>query len=321
MKIVVLDGRTLNPGDLSWEPLRALGECAVWDRTPADDVAARAAGTAIVLTNKTPLRREVIEALPDLRYIGVLATGYDVVDVRAATERGVVVTNVPTYGTESVAQATFALLLELTNRVGQHAQASRDGRWSAGADFSYTEAPLIELSGLTLGVVGLGRIGRSVARIAQAFGMRVMAHAPRVPRVEAPEPDVERVSLDELFARADVVSLHCPLTGATARLVDAPRLARMKPGAFLINTARGGLVDETALVGALASGHLGGAALDVLGTEPPPPDHPLLHAPNCIVTPHNAWATRASRSRLFDTAVVNLRAFLAGQPVHVVRSA
>lgn len=319
MKIVVLDGRTLNPGDLSWDALRALGDCTVWDRTPPHEVPGRAAHAEVVLTNKTPLGREAIAGLPALRYIGVLATGYDIVDVRAATERGVVVTNVPSYGTESVAQATFALLLELTNHVGLHAEAARVGRWRASGDFAHTERTLVELHGLTLGVVGLGRIGRAVCRIAHGFGMHVLAHGPGASRPD--DPPVERVPLDVLFARADVVTLHCPLTPATARLVDAPRLRRMKSGAILINTARGGLLDEAAVAQSLASGHLGGAGLDVLSVEPPPDDHPLLHAPNCIVTPHNAWATRASRARLLETAVANLRAFLAGRPEHVVQPA
>lgn len=316
MKIVVLDGYTLNPGDLSWEPLRAMGECEIWDRTPRAEVVKRAAGAEIVLTNKTRLDQAAIEAMPRLRYVGVLATGYDVVDVRAAAERGIVVTHVPSYGTESVAQATFALLLALTNHVARHADAARAGRWRASGDFAYTERPLVELFGLTLGIVGLGRIGQAVSRIAQGFGMRVIACDPGA--APASGPSVEIVTLDVLFERADVVSLHCPLTPATERLVDAARLAHMKPGAILINTARGGLLDEAAVAEALASGRLAGAGLDVLSVEPPPDDHPLLHAPNCVVTPHNAWATRASRARLLDAAVENVRAFLEGRARNVV---
>lgn len=319
MKIVVLDGRTLNPGDLSWDALRALGDCTVWDRTPPHEVLERAVHAEIVLTNKTRLDRDTLAGLPLLRYIGVLATGTNVVDVRAASERGIVVTNVPNYGSESVAQATFALLLELTNHVGLHAEAARTGRWRASGEFAHTERALVELHGLTLGVVGLGHIGRAVCRIALGFGMHVLAHGPGASRPD--DPPVERVSLDALFAHADVVSLHCPLTPATAHLVDATRLGRMKSGALLINTARGGLLDEVAVAQALASGQLGGAGLDVLSVEPPPDDHPLLHAPNCIVTPHNAWATRASRARLLETAVANVRAFLAGRPAHVVQPA
>jgi glycerate dehydrogenase len=316
VKIVVLDAHTLNPGDLSWDELAALGSCEVHARTPPDQVRARAAGAEIVITNKTRLTRSEILALPALRYIGVLATGHDVVDVRAAAERSVIVTNVPAYGTDSVAQMTFALLLELSNHVGQHAEAARAGRWHASGEFAYWERSLLELSGMTLAVIGLGRIGQAVARIGAAFGMRVIAASARAGGAEI--ESVERVWLDEAFARADVLSLHCPLTPETARLAGAERLARMKPSALLINTARGGLIDEAALAHALASGKLAGAALDVLSVEPPPPDHPLLRAPNCLVTPHIAWATRAARARLLDIAVGNVRAFLAGSPRNVV---
>jgi glycerate dehydrogenase len=248
--------------------------------------------------------------------VGVLATGYDVVDVSAAAERGVLVTNVPAYGTDSVAQHVFALLLALTNRVAEHAAAARDGRWSRSGDFSLAEQPLLELAGRTLGVVGFGRIGRAVAGIALALQMRVLASAPRLPAVAA--QDVGFVPLEALLERADVVSLHCPLTAETRGLLDAAALARMKPDALLINTARGGLVDERALEAALRAGTLAGAALDVLESEPPPEDHALLHAPRCIVTPHLAWATRASRARLLRVAVDNVEAFLRGRPQNVV---
>ncbi len=314
MKIVVLDAHTLD--DLSWAGLRQFGSCEIHPRTSPDQVVARAAGAAIVLTNKARLGRGEIAALPDLRYIGVLATGHDVVDVRAAAERGVTVTNVPAYGTPSVAQMTFALLLELCHHVGVHAQAARDGRWSASGEFSYRERPLIELAGCTLGIVGLGAIGRAVARIAAAFGMRVIAASSR-PAAPA-GLEVEIVPLDVVFAQADVVTLHCPLTPETARMVDAGRLASMKPTALLVNTARGGLVDEAALVAALSRGRLAGAALDVLAVEPPPADHPLLRAPNCLVTPHIAWATRAARERLLQAAIDNVAAFVAGTPLNVV---
>jgi glycerate dehydrogenase len=316
VKIVVLDAHTLNPGDLSWDALAALAPCEVHARTPPDHVLARAAGAEIVITNKTRLTRSDISALPALRYIGVLATGHDVVDVRAAAERSVIVTNVPAYGTESVAQMTFALVLELCNHVGQHAEAARAGRWLASGEFAYWERPLLELSGMTLAVIGFGRIGQTVARIGAAFGMRVIAASARTGSMDVAA--VERVSLDEAFARADVLSLHCPLTPETARLVSAERLSRMKPSALLINTARGGLIDEAALAHALATGKLAGAALDVLSVEPASPDHPLLRAPNCLVTPHMAWATRAARSRLLDIAIGNVRAFLAGSPRNVV---
>ncbi len=316
MNIVVLDGYTCNPGDLSWEDLRALGSCAIYDRTPDGEVAARARDAEIVLTNKIVLDRAVIAALPKLRYIGVLATGYNIVDVGAARERAIVVTNVPEYGTPTVAQATFALLLELTNHLGHHAQTVREGRWSASPDFCYWDYPLVELAGLTLGVVGLGRIGRAVARIALAFGMTALAYDRYPPQ---PVPDeVRLVDLDALFRQSDVVTLHCPLTDENRGLVNAARLGLMKPTAFLLNTARGGLVVDDDLARALDEGRLAGAGLDVLSVEPPPRDHPLLTARNCLVTPHIAWATRAARARLIHTAVENIRAFLGGQPVNVV---
>jgi glycerate dehydrogenase len=316
MKIVVLDAHTLNPGDLSWAALERLAPCEIHPRTPPDRTLARAAGAQVVLTNKTRLARAEIEALPDLRYIGVLATGHDVVDVRAAAERSVVVTNVPAYGTASVAQMTFALLLELCHHVGAHAEAARAGRWTASGEFSHRERPLVELAGLTLGVVGLGAIGQAVARIGVAFGMDVIAASSKP---SAPEGLAVAIApLERVFERADVLTLHCPLTPATARMVDAGCLSRMKPGALLVNTARGGLIDEAALARALAAGRLAGAALDVLAVEPPPADHPLLSAPNCLVTPHIAWATRASRERLLQTAIDNVAAFLAGTPRNVI---
>lgn len=317
MRIVVLDGYTLDTGDLGWGGLPSLGELTVHPRTADADIVARAADTEIVLTNKTCLGPQHLSRLPALRYVGVLATGYDVVDVQAAAARGVVVTNVPAYGTESVAQATFALLLELCNHVGVHAEAARSGRWSESPDFSYRERPLRELAGSTFGVVGYGRIGRAVARVARGFSMHVLATPSRT-GADTVDPSVEVVALDGLLARADVVSLHCPLTPETTRLIDAPRLGRMKRDALLLNTARGGLIDEHALRAALERGELGGAGLDVLSVEPPPPDHPLLSAPRCLVTPHLAWATRESRTRLRDTAVENVRAFLAGHPRNVV---
>jgi len=315
MKIVILDGYTLNPGDLSWGELESLGECEIHDRTTPAEVAPRAAHAEIVLTNKTLLTREQIQSLPQLKYIGVLATGYNVVDVAAARERNIPVTNVPTYGTRSVAQHTFALLLELTQHVGHHAQTTRDGRWTKCPDFCYWDYPLIELDGLTMGVVGLGRIGTAVAGLAVAFGMRVLAKgsAPR----ESP-PGIRLVELETLFQQSDVVSLHCPLTAQTVRLVNAQRLGLMKSTAFLLNTSRGPLVEEPALADALNSGQIAGAAVDVLSVEPPPPDNPLLRAKNCLVTPHIAWATRAARSRLMQTAVANVRAFLEGRLQNVV---
>jgi len=314
----VLDGATLNPGDLDWSPLRALGDCEIYDRTAAAQVAGRAQGAQGLLVNKVALPGEALRALPSLRYVGVLATGVDRIDVAAAHERGIVVTNVPAYGTASVAQAVFALLLELVCHTGRHAAGVRDGRWSRSDDFCYWDAPLVELAGLVLGVVGFGAIGRAVARIARGFEMRIVACDLR--GASEPSPDgTPRLPLDELLATSDVVSLHLPLTPGTRGLLGAERLARMKPGAYLINTARGGLVDSEALAAALRAGRLGGAGLDVLDVEPPPADHPLLSAPRCIVTPHVAWATTAARQRLLDAVVENLRAWLAGSPRNVVR--
>ena len=316
MKIVVLDGFTLNPGDLDWSALRALGDCTIHDRTPTGEIVARAAEAEVVLTNKTVLNRATLAALPRLRYIGVLATGFNVVDATAARERNIAVTNVPNYGTRSVAQHTFALLLELTQHAGHHVQSVRDGRWSASPDFCYWDSPLVELEGLTLGLVGFGRIGRAVAELAAAFGMKVLVHSRTAP---LPVPaHVELAGLDDVFRRSDVVSLHCPLTPETQHLVNAARLALLKPTAFLINTSRGPLIHDLALAAALNAGQLAGAALDVLSVEPPPADHPLLRARNCLITPHLAWATRAARARLLTTAVANVRAFLAGQPQHMV---
>lgn len=313
-KIVVLDGFTLNPGDLDWGGLKEIGEVTVHDRTPAEEIVARAAGAAILLTNKTPVSAAAIERLPKLRYIGVLATGYNVVDVAAAKARGIVVANVPGYGTPSVAQHVFALLLELAQRTGHHAQTVRDGRWSASADFCYWDFPLVELAGRTLGIVGFGAIGRTVAEIGRAFGMKVIAST-RTPRSAE---GVEFLSVDDVFRLADVVTLHCPLTPETQGLVNAARLGEMKRDAFLINTGRGALVLERDLADALEAGRIAGAGLDVLSGEPPAPDNPLLKARNCIVTPHIAWATRAARARLMAVAVGNVRAFLAGAPTNVV---
>ena len=309
MKIVVLDGFTLNPGDLSWNELKSLGECEIYDRSPPQDVVKHAADAEIVLTNKTVLNREQIFSLPKLKYIGVLATGYNIVDVAAARERTIPVTNVPTYGTKSVAQHTFSLLLELTQHAGHHAQTVRDGRWTKSPDFCYWDYPLVELDALTMGIVGFGRIGKAVAEIAMAFGMNVLATS-STPR--QPPARVRFVELEALFRQSDVVSLHCPLTARTKNLVNQATLAWLKPTAFLLNTSRGPLIDEQALAGALNSGQIAGAAVDVLSVEPPPADNPLLRAKNCIVTPHIAWATRAARSRLMQIAVANVRAFLNG---------
>jgi len=317
MRIVVLDGYTLNPGDLSWEALRSLGPCEIYDRTGPTELSQRAADGEILLTNKTLLNRQTIEGLSRLQYIGVLATGTDVVDVAAARERGIPVTNVPAYGTNSVAQTTIALLLELTLHVGHHAQTVREGRWSQSPDFCYWDRPLIELNGLTLGVVGLGRIGQAVAELAHAFGMAVIAFSSK----PKPVPTYIRwVDLKSIFTESDVVSLHCPLTPETRGLVNAERLSWMKPSAFLLNTSRGLLVDELALAEALNAGRIAGAGLDVLSAEPPSPQNPLLQARNCVITPHYAWATRGARLRLMQIAVDNVRAFLNGRLQNVVNS-
>lgn len=317
MSIVVLDGYTTNPGDLSWEPLSVLAPCTVWDRTAPAEVIARLADAEIVLTNKTPLAAETLAALPKLRLISVLATGVNVVDVAAAKAQGITVCNVPAYSTPGVAQAVFALLLELTNRTGHHSDSVHAGRWSAGPDFSYWDGTLVELAGLTLGVVGYGAIGSAVAAVGRAFGMQILGNR-RSAQGPIPEGG-EFVTLDRLFQESDVVTLHCPLTPQTAGLVDAARLAQMKPTAYLINTARGPLVQESPLLDALQAGRLAGVGLDVLSVEPPAPDHPLLRAPNCVITPHIAWATRAARQRLIAQSAANIAAFLAGAPVNVVQ--
>ena len=317
MKIVVLDGYTLNPGDLSWDGLRAIGEMEVFERTSHDLIVARAAGAEIVFTNKTRLTAQIFAQLSKLRYIGVLATGYDVVDVAAARERNIPVTNIPIYGTASVAQYTFALILELCHPPAIHAAATRAGEWSRYPDFSFWKTPLVELAGKTMGIIGLGRIGRRVAEIAVAMGLRVIA-ADEVKGAVPDWPGFRWCRVDELLAEADVVSLHCPLLPQTRGIINAASLAKMKPSAVLINTSRGPLVVDQDLADALNGGRLAGAAVDVLSVEPPPPDNPLLSARNCIVTPHIAWATKEARTRLLDTAVANLQAFLQGHPVNVV---
>lgn len=316
MKIVVLDGNTLNPGDLSWEELEQLGACTVYERTPPELVLARARDAEVVLTNKVLLDANVLAQLPELRYIGVLATGYNVVDLQTANERGIIVTNVPAYGTASVAQMTIALLLELTSHVAEHSQSVHAGDWVASPDFSYTRTPLVELDGLTMGIVGFGQIGQAVTRLAQAFGMRVIVNVPR-PR-PAP-PGITFVDMATLFRESDVVSLHCPLTPETKGLVNAKRLGMMKPSAFLLNTSRGPLLVEQDVADALNTSRIAGAGVDVLSQEPPHPDNPLLSARNCLITPHIAWATRASRQRLLETVAVNVSMFIAGTPKNVVK--
>lgn len=319
MKIVVLDGYTLNPGDLDWDGLEVLGDCTVYDRTPPELVAERAAGAEVVLINKVVLDRRTIEDLPQLRCIGVLATGVNVVDLEAARQRGIPVTNVPAYSTASVAQMVFALLLEMTQQVGHHAREVAAGRWSECADFCFYDRPLVELEGLVMGLVGFGQIARAVARLAEAFGMSVLVHTRNPEKYRDQATDrLAFVDLETLFAQSDVVSLHCPLTPETERLVSRERLAAMKPSAYLVNTGRGPLVDEEALADALNSGRLAGAGLDVLSSEPPPASNPLLGAKNVFVAPHIAWATTAARRRLMETAVGNVEAFASGCPRNVV---
>ncbi|MDE5791252.1 MAG: D-2-hydroxyacid dehydrogenase [Muribaculaceae bacterium] len=317
MKIVVLDGYTLNPGDLSWEELEKLGEVTIYDRTRPEEIVRRAEGAEIILTNKTVIDKEKLEALPELKYIGVLATGYNVVDTEMAREKGIVVTNIPAYSTASVAQMVFALLLAITNGVEHYTLENSNGRWSRSADFCYWDAPLIELSGKSFGIIGFGNIGQSVARIAMAFGMKVLALTSKP--AEALPAGVEKASsLDALLSESDVVSLHCPLTDSTRHIINGETLSKMKPSAILINTGRGPLVDEKALAEALNCGKLRGAGVDVLSTEPPLADNPLLSARNCFVTPHIAWATVEARRRLMDIAVSNVASFLAGNPENVV---
>jgi glycerate dehydrogenase len=317
MKIAVLDGYCLNPGDLTWDHMRQFGDVAVYDRTRVDEVIDRAAGAQAVFTNKTPLPGYILEQLPELRYIGVLATGYNVVDVEAARARGIAVTNIPTYGTSSVAQFVFALLLELCHNVGLHAEAVRGGEWSHNPDWSFWKSPLVELAGKTMGIVGFGRIGRQTGRIADAMGMRVLANDTN--QANAPDYDgFAWAGLEELLRESDVVSLHSPLFPETRGMINARTLALMKPSAFLINTSRGPLVIDQDLADALNSGALAGAGLDVLSVEPPAEDNPLLRARNCLVTPHIAWATREARSRLMDLAVQNLDNWLSGAPRNVV---
>lgn len=310
MKITILDGYGMNPGDMSWAPLEELGDLTVYDRTAPEQVLERAAGSEALLTNKTVLTAETLRALPQLRYVGVLATGYNVVDIDAARELGIVVTNIPAYSTDSVVQMVFAHLLAITNRVEHYTDENRRGRWSTNPDFCYWDSPLHELSGKTFGIVGLGNIGMAVSRVARAFGMNVKAYTSK--RIEELPDGVSKADLDELFETSDVLSLHCPLTDSTRYLVNAERLAMMKPSAILINTGRGPLVDEKALAEALDSERIYAAGLDVLSSEPPAADNPLLTARNCFITPHLGWATKEARERLLSIAADNLRGFISG---------
>lgn len=316
MNIVILDGYTANPGDLSWGSLKELGEVTVYERTRREEIAGRAADADIVLTNKVVMDREMMALLPRLKYIGVLATGYNVVDITAARERDIIVTNVPAYSTESVAQTVFAHLLTVTNRAEHYAQQNRQGRWAENRDFCYWDTELTELAGKTMGIVGLGHIGRRVAEIALAFGMQVKAMTSK--KAEELPASIQKAELQSLLASADVVSLHCPLTEGTKHLIHRETLRLMKPSAILINTGRGPLVDDEALAEALNEGRLRAYCADVVTEEPPKADHPLLHAPNAFITPHIAWATVEARKRLLQTAIGNVEAFVNGHPVNVV---
>ncbi len=319
MKIVVLDGYAENPGDLSWSGLEAMGELTVYDRTPFHDVAqiiARIGDAEIVFTNKTPLSEAVFSACPRMKYVGVLATGSNVVDVAAAERAGVLVTNTPAYGTAAVGQFAIALLLEICHRIGHHDAAVHAGRWETSPDFCFWDYPLIELAGKTMGIIGLGRIGQATASIARALGMRVIAYS--VSQSEEGRAVAEYVSLDELFAQADVISLHCPLFEDTRGMINQNSIAKMKNGVIILNNSRGPLIVEQDLADALNSGKVYAAGLDVVSSEPIHGDNPLLTAKNCILTPHISWASKESRQRLMDIAVDNLRQFLNGTPVNVV---
>ena len=316
MKIVVLDGYAANPGDLSWDDMKALGSLTVYDRTAPEEVIHRAKDADAILTNKVVLNAETLSQLPRLRYVGVLATGYNVVDVDAAHQRGIVVTNIPAYSTDSVAQLTFAHLLNITNRVDHYATMNRQGRWTQSPDFVYWDTPLIELSGKTMGIVGLGNIGKKVAALAQQFGMDVFAMTSKNSS-DLPQ-GIQKTTFEGLLAVSDVLSLHCPLTPQTHHLINAEALTHIKPGAILINTGRGPLVDEQAVADALKDGRLQAYCADVLSVEPAKADNPLLGCPNAFLTPHIAWATKEARKRLMQIAVDNLRAFISGEPKNMV---
>ena len=316
MKIVILDGYSADPGDLSWEELEQMGELTVYDRTSPSETVQRAANADVVLTNKVVIDREKIAQLPRLKYIGVLATGYNVVDIEAAHERGIIVTNVPAYSTESVAQMVFAHLLTVTNRTEHYAIQNRSGRWSASPDFCYWDFPLMELAGKTIGIVGLGNIGHRVAEIALAFGMKVKAMTSK--SQEQLPAGIEKADLQTLLSSADVLSLHCPLTANTRHLINADTLRLMKPTAILINTGRGPLIDDQAVANALQEGLLGAFCADVLTTEPPSSNNLLLSQPNAFITPHIAWASTEARTRLLQIAIANVRAFASGKPQNTV---
>lgn len=316
MKIVVLDGFALNPGDLSWQNLKELGECVIFDRTKPEEVLERANGTEALITNKVVINKALMDQLPLLKYIGVTATGYNVVDVQAAAELNIVVTNIPAYSTNSVAQLVFSHILNVANRVELHANSIRNGEWIKSPDFSYSKSPQIELAGKTLGIVGFGRIGSKVSEIGLALGMKVIFQN-RSEKTDLPSEIVQK-NLSEVFAESDFVSLNCPLTAENGEFVNRNLLKTMKPTAVLINTGRGGLINEQDLADALNSGQISAACLDVLSTEPPLPDNPLVSAQNCFITPHIAWATFEARQRLLNITIDNLKSFMAGNPQNIV---
>lgn len=317
MKIVVLDGYTLNPGDLSWEGLEKLGDLIVYDRTPVEKTIDRIGDAEIIFTNKTVIDQSILTACPAIRFIGVLATGYNVVDIEAAKEKNILVSNIPAYGTVAVAQFTIALLLEVCHHIGEHHNSVRNGDWTNSSDWCYWNHPLIELTGKTMGIIGFGKIGQATAKIAQAFGMKVLAYGSRE-IAELTSETLHYVTLDELLAKSDVISLHCPLFKNTRGIINKNNIEKMKDGVIIINTSRGPLIVEEDLAAALRSGKVYGAGVDVISSEPIQATNPLLTAKNCIITPHIAWAAKETRTRLMDIAVANLENFLANTPIHVV---
>lgn len=319
MKIVVLDGYTLNPGDLTWDKLKQLGEVIFYDRTPPEKVLERASGAEVILTNKTPVSKEVIRQLPDLKYIGVLATGYNIIDINAAKQQEIIVSNAPGYSTDSVVQMTFALLLELTLRVQRHSDSVFTGKWAGSSDFCYWDFPLVELAGKTFGIIGFGHIGQKVADVASAFGMKIIANS-RTQTNQSHRINFKWVSVPELMAEADVISIHCPLFPETKGMINKDSLKRMKRSAYLLNTSRGPIVVDQDLADALNNDMIAGAGIDVLSTEPPQKDNPLFNAKNCLITPHISWATFEARTRLMDIVVNNLSAYISGNPVNVVNN-
>lgn len=317
MKIVVLDGYTLNPGDLSWDGIEQLGKLVVYDRTPADKTIERIGDAEIILTNKVLLSKEILMQTPSVKYIGVIATGYNVVDTTAAKELGIIVTNVPAYSTASVAQLVFAFILELCHHVGEHTREVHSGTWTNSIDFSFWNYPLLELSGKTLGIIGFGAIGQATANIAIAFGMKVLFFS-RTKKTELETDMIKSTELEEVLSKSDFISLHCPLTEETKELINKNTIAKMKDGAFIINTSRGSVLDEQDVAEALNSGKLAGVCVDVVSIEPIREDNPLLKAKNCIITPHFAWAAKEARIRLMDTLIANIKAFIDNSPINVV---